>query len=237
VAEASWRLVVAGVAGGVGTSTWSRIVARAWPRLQVTDGGVYRGGLIDVLVTSTTATATGRLAAALAACPRPPILVVMQTVPYRTPAPSRALLRRALPHVAQLIEVGHQRTWLSLETPPGKVVPKATAEAVRGLAAALTAMYGGGPTATPAPPATQVSRVEPSDLREPAGAGPTAGAEATIPAVPAVPAGPVVARTNGRRHSAPSVGKPQHGIRSEPAIARAHGVDGHRGHQPTGLKR
>jgi hypothetical protein len=151
VAGSSWHLAVAGVAGGVGTSTWSRVLTRVWPRLEVTDVGVYRGGVVDILLTSTTAAATSRLRPALAACPRPPILVVMQTVPYRMPALSRALLRQATPYVTRVIEIGHQRQWPGLEAAPGRLVPKAAIEALRDLATALSAMYSTPPQPMPTP--------------------------------------------------------------------------------------
>src|SRR4051794_33841956 len=89
-------LLVAGVAGGVGTSTWARAL-RQLVAVPIRDVGVYpvddesgstsgtrrRGPIVDVLVTANTAasTAPGRLGRALSACPRPPILVVMHTVP------------------------------------------------------------------------------------------------------------------------------------------------------------
>jgi hypothetical protein len=70
---------VAGVAGGVGTSTWVRILKLGYPGLPVQDLREYRGGLVDVLVTSNTAASASCIGPALAHCPRPPLLVVMHT--------------------------------------------------------------------------------------------------------------------------------------------------------------
>ncbi|EHY87485.1 hypothetical protein SacazDRAFT_00527 [Saccharomonospora azurea NA-128] len=137
-------LVVAGVAGGVGTSTWARVLYLA-TRLPVNDSGVYRGGVIDVLVSSNTAASTARLGPALAVCPRPPVLVVMHTVPG-TIAESRSHLRKVQPHITARFDISHQRAWLEMANPPGTRVPpkaKDIAEALRQLPAALQQMYTG----------------------------------------------------------------------------------------------
>lgn len=162
-------LLVAGVAGGVGTSTWVRALCRVIA-MPVRDLGVYptdddpgsmggppRRPPVDVLVTSNTATATApaRLGRALAVCPRPPVLVVMHTVPGSIGA-ARAHLRAAQPHITRLVTVAHQTYWLELDEPPGKHLPKGFAELVRSLPDAFAQMYSTPPRQTyamlPEPP-------------------------------------------------------------------------------------
>jgi len=140
----SWRpLLVAGVAGGVGTSTWVRIL-QAVSRLPVRDLGQYGGGMVDVLVTSNTASAAARVGSVLARCPLPPVLVVMHTVPGVV-VESRSLLRKVQPHVAARLDVAHYRSWVEMEHPPGpRLLPvraKDLAEVLRQFPAALQAMY------------------------------------------------------------------------------------------------
>jgi hypothetical protein len=104
---------------------------------------VYRGGLLDVLVTSNTASACSRLGPALAACPRPPLLVVMCTVPGVI-AESRSYLRKADPHVTARFDISHQRKWCEMDSPPGRAFPssiKDVVEALQRFPAALNAMY------------------------------------------------------------------------------------------------
>lgn len=144
-------LKVAGVAGGVGTSTCARAL---WLRfnLPVQDCGVYRGGDIDVLVTSNTATATAQLGLALQHCPRPPVLIVMNTVPGLITT-TRAYLRAAEPHIVRQLTIPHQRVWLELDKPPGRHFPKAVSEVIAKLPAALHEMYA-APPRPKAPPAS-----------------------------------------------------------------------------------
>lgn len=135
-------LLVAGVAGGVGTSTWARCV-RLGTGLPVEDVGVYQGGLVDVLVTSNTAAAASRLGTALAACPRPPLLVVMQVVPGAVAA-ARSYLRKADPHITARFDIPHQRKWCELDSPPGRQFParvRDVVEALRRFPIALQQMY------------------------------------------------------------------------------------------------
>lgn len=147
-------LLVAGVAGGVGTSTWVRAM-RQLVALPILDVGVYpsdedsgstsrarRGPVVDILVTANTAASTApvRLGRALAACPRPPILVVMHTVPGSI-GTARAHLRTAKPHIARQINIAHQQVWLEMDEAPGKYLPKGFAEIVRSLPATLQQMY------------------------------------------------------------------------------------------------
>lgn len=139
-------LLVAGVAGGVGTSTWVRIV-RVATALPVDDLGTYRadqpGRLVDILVTSNTAAATSRIGPALGCCPRPPLLVVMHTAPGVI-AESRSYLRMADPHLTARFDIGHRRSWLEMTSAPGERLPaKATdiETAMTQLAPALQAMF------------------------------------------------------------------------------------------------
>lgn len=137
-------LLVAGVAGGVGTSTWARCL-RLVTTFAVEDLGEYRGGLVDVLVTSNTAASTSRVGAALAVCPRPPVLVVMHTAPGVI-AESRSHLRKVDPHITARFDIGHQRRWLEMDGAPGQRLPakaKDIAEAMRCFPEALRAMYAG----------------------------------------------------------------------------------------------
>lgn len=148
-------LVVGGTAGGVGTSAFARAV-HAELSIPVRDLGVYRGGLLDVLVTSNTAAGTARLGRALAACPRPPVLIVMHTVPGGISRASKSHLRSAEPHLTATLQVFHQRQWTELEAAPGKTIPKPVAELVRRLQDALRRMYS-----VPAHPAHPQSAVVP----------------------------------------------------------------------------
>lgn len=133
-------LLVGGVAGGVGTSTFARVV-QATTSVPVYDLSVYRGGLIDLLITSNTATTTAQLGRALALCPRPPVLIVMHTVPGGLSRASGSHLRVAEPHLCSTFEVFHQRQWPELEAPPGSSVPKPVMQLVRALPAELRRMY------------------------------------------------------------------------------------------------
>jgi hypothetical protein len=153
----SRSLYVAGVAGGVGTSTWTRAFL-GQVRVPVAELGVFLTylagrncaiGPVDVLVTSNTAAATAQIGGALARCERPPLLVVMHTVPGSIGA-ARAHLRKAQPHITRRFDVLHQHVWLELDEPPGSYVPKSFTELVHAMPAALHEMYSGPPTPRPA---------------------------------------------------------------------------------------
>ncbi|MEU0529202.1 hypothetical protein [Amycolatopsis tolypomycina] len=134
------ELVVGGAAGGVGTSTWVRLM-RWNTRTPVRDLGMpYRGGPLHVLVTATTAAANLNLGAALKACPRPPLLVVMQTVPFKAAADARALFRAAEPHIAGRFDVGFRKAWLEMSEPPGRRYPSRDSELIATISAFFTAM-------------------------------------------------------------------------------------------------
>ena len=145
-------LLVAGVAGGVGTSTWVRCLQLV-TNLPVQDLGVYGGGVLDVLVCSNTAAATSRLGSALAACPRPPVLVVMHTAAGVVVA-SRSYLRRVGPHITARFDIGHQRRWLEMDSAPGSRLPakvKDIDEALRRFPEALRVMYSPPRPVSPMP--------------------------------------------------------------------------------------
>lgn len=134
------ELVVGGVAGGVGTSTWVRLM-RWNTRNPVKDLGVpYRGGPLHVLVTATTAAANRNLGAALKACPRPPLLVVMQTVPFKAATDARALFRSAEPHIAGRFDVGFRKAWLEMSEPPGRRYPSRDSELIATIGEFFTAL-------------------------------------------------------------------------------------------------
>lgn len=136
-------LLVAGVAGGVGTSTWARILRLAM-QVSVEDLRVFRGGPVDVLVTSNTTAATARIGPALAWCQWPPLLVVMHTVPGVITA-SRSYLRTVEPHITARLHIGHHRAWLEMDAAPGTTVQSLThvkdvTKALRQLPDALASM-------------------------------------------------------------------------------------------------
>ncbi|WP_158886263.1 hypothetical protein [Amycolatopsis anabasis] len=179
-------LLLGGVAGGVGTSTFVRVL-RAVATIPVHDLGVYRGGLVDLLITSNTASATAQLGCALAACPRPPVLIVMHTVPGGISRASKSHLRSAEPHLSSTFEVFHQRTWPELDSPPGKSVPKPVVSLVRELPEAVRRMYSvparhvapqnSGPQPLPpavTPPGRTVSPPRPREFPPRAGPPPPA---------------------------------------------------------------
>jgi hypothetical protein len=161
-------LRVAGVAGGVGTSTWTRLLQLAF-NLPVLDLREYRGGEVDVLVTSNTAAATARLGPALSVCPRPPVLVVMHTVPGVI-AESRSHLRKVQPHITARFDIAHQRSWLEMESAPGpKISAKAKdiVEALRQFPKALQQMYPQPQPQQPGTPAPGLQMPMPAPAQAP----------------------------------------------------------------------
>ena len=130
-------ILVAGVAGGVGTSTLTRAI-QPYANVPVHDLGQFRGGSVDFLVTSNTAAATGHLGQALHVCTERPIVVVMHTVPGRTNPISAAHLRSAQPHRLAQIDLMHELGWTSIAAPPGSLSRHAF-EAIREAATALQA--------------------------------------------------------------------------------------------------
>lgn len=97
--------VIAGVAGGVGTTT----LAAA---LHATDGGVFAGrSPADVLVCRDTVASLGGAHRAVTAAPGRPLLVVVPSTGERMPRPARARLEMVTPHaeVAHVPWVGRWR--------------------------------------------------------------------------------------------------------------------------------
>lgn len=192
-------LLVAGVAGGVGTSTWIRILRQGYPGLGIDDlrdlvpfadelarlhAVRQRHGTVDVLVSSNTAAAAARIGPALALCPRPPLLVVMHTAAWE-PAETRAHLRKITPHITAQIDIAHHRAWLGIDAAPGRRLPEKARDISEALARfpdQLRAMYAAPATpvaqyaSPPAPPrpSAVVPRAGPPApaWRPPLGSGP-----------------------------------------------------------------
>jgi hypothetical protein len=146
-------LWVAGVAGGAGTSTWTRILHLQFPTLLLQDMREYRGGPVDMLVTNNTAASAARVGPALAHCPRPPLLVVMHTAPFPV-AGARSHLRKTNPHVVAQIDIDFRRAWLEMEAAPGPRLPlkaRDLAMALNRFVTAMTEMYP-KPENLPTPP-------------------------------------------------------------------------------------
>jgi hypothetical protein len=177
-------LLLGGVVGGVGVSTFARVLHAA-VTVAVHDMGRYEGvGPLDLLVTSNTAASTTMLGRLLGLCPRPPVLIVMHTVAGGINRASRAHLRAAEPHVCTVLEVLHQRSWPGLAAPPGLLVPKRVLAVARELPAAVQRMYAD--TAPRRPVRTVATRPDPG--------GP--GAE-TAPVAEGADREPVWARVRG----------------------------------------
>jgi hypothetical protein len=131
-------LVVAGVAGGVGTSTWIRILQLGYPDAPVhdlstivydvssplgrIDAWTKTRHWVDVLVTSNTAAAAAQIRPALALCTRPPLLVVMHLAAIE-PADTRAVLRAITPNITARFDIAYRRDWLELKAAPGSDLP------------------------------------------------------------------------------------------------------------------
>ena len=148
-------LLVAGVAGGVGTSTFVRILRLAAPH-PVEDLGKYRGGPVHVLVTANIPSAAQGLEYALPLCPLPPVLIVMHTV-AGVIKESDPFLIKAEPHITARLDIDHRWTWQRMTGAPGEQLPhrakdaKDIASALRALPPALNAMLAQPPPVV-APP-------------------------------------------------------------------------------------
>ena len=149
-------LLVAGVAGGVGTSTLTRLLHQHL-RVPAHDMGVYRvdvyrGQQVDLLVSSNSAASTSQIGQALSAAPRPPVLVVMNTA-VGVIDQSRAHLRMVIPHVSAVFEINHRRSWLEMAAAPGEKLPRAKdlVAFIEGLPAAISAMYAPATAAQSSP--------------------------------------------------------------------------------------
>lgn len=104
--------LVAGVGGGVGTTT----LALA---LQAIDCGVYHGGtVVDVLVARATMYSLRCAQQALAAAPEPPILAVVGDGSRSSlPSHTRARLRMTEAHVSAIVMVPFVADWPDVDTP------------------------------------------------------------------------------------------------------------------------
>lgn len=104
---------VAGVGGGVGTTT---LTAAVWGA----DQGVYRGGRVDLLVARSTLMSLGAAQLALAAAPDPPPLLAVVADQARGGVPTNAAhrLRMTEPLTAGVFHVPFVEAWRDLEYPP-----------------------------------------------------------------------------------------------------------------------
>lgn len=101
---------MAGVGGGVGTTT----VARA---LAATDCGIYRDGAVDVVVCRDTVVSIGAAHRVVAHAPGRPVLAVVASTPARMPKPAVARLDMVRPHVAAAVLVPFVLHWRALVHP------------------------------------------------------------------------------------------------------------------------
>ena len=104
--------VVAGVAGGVGTS----LVAAA---LHAVDGGVAQPGVpAHVLVCRCTVSSVGRAHSVLAELPSAVVLAVVADIPRaQHPRPARARLRMVEPYLRGQVWVPYVSTWRDQDDP------------------------------------------------------------------------------------------------------------------------
>lgn len=147
-------LVVAGVAGGVGTSTVVRLLRSAG--VPAHDAGRFRPGLaVEVLVTSVHATATAAMQHVLRYFRIPPVLVVSYTIPRAwAPSVSSARVRAAEAHVSGPVVVSHVRSWCGLDAAPGDgVLPKAVRDVPREVVSAVWPLVTFPPVPTRLPAA------------------------------------------------------------------------------------
>lgn len=156
-------LQVAGVAGGVGTSTFVRILESKFPGNPVVNVGIYRPELpqmggVDVLVTSNLFAAASKVAGTLGTFLRPPLLVVMHVGNRDVPA-TRSHLRKVNPYISARFDIHHKRAWWNLTKAPTASHPAdlSDLEALDAFPTALTKMYQHPPrrpvaVAPPAPP-------------------------------------------------------------------------------------
>lgn len=130
--------LVAGVAGGVGTTT----LAMA---LRSRDCGVYQAGApVDVLVTRATMSSLGCAQRALTTTPSPPVLAVVAAVPGSAVSrPVRARLRMTEAHIGALVLVPFVPEWMDCIEPHREASGRlnaptpATSRPLRGFDAAL----------------------------------------------------------------------------------------------------
>lgn len=103
--------LVAGVSGGVGTTT----VAAA---LAATDCGVYRAGQpVDAVVCRDTVVSLGVAHRAINAVPGKPLLVVVASTSNATPKAASARIEMVKPHVSAVVHVPFVMRWREVTDP------------------------------------------------------------------------------------------------------------------------
>jgi hypothetical protein len=135
---------VAGVAGGVGTTT----IARA---LAALDCDRYEAGEpVDVLVARATLYSLGCAQQVLASTPRAPVLAVVGELPGSAPtAPTRARLRMTEPELAGFVFVPYVPDWVDDVRPHDAAIasraapdPRALSRPVRAFVTAIQELIG-----------------------------------------------------------------------------------------------
>lgn len=126
--RAATAALIAGVSGGVGTSSIARCLAEVVPGGAV-DMGLARDARAHILVMSMTAASAARLPAALRryTATYRPVLVVSHTLAGEIPRFTRAELRAVEPHVSAVVHFPHVLLWANLPAPPASV-PSARAQ-------------------------------------------------------------------------------------------------------------
>ena len=150
---------VAGVAGGVGTTTIARALAGS-------DRGVFTGRPVDVLVCRATADSLVRAARAAYLISsqqhRRPVLAVNTTDTAGPSRPSVARMRLLEPHTAGVVVLPYVRRWRDLATPlqdvTGLLAPPVT-ELPRPLRRFATAVHSLADRAPPQPDRRRDDRV------------------------------------------------------------------------------
>ena len=135
------RVFIAGVTGGVGARTLTRLLAPHCPA--ATRYLTQPRQPTDVLVTNITAAAAAWLPIALEHLSTMPVLAVVHTVPGPVPPATRARLRAAEQTVHQTVHLPHIPGWTAIETPPAEVLPRRAARARDRLLTAVAALPHG----------------------------------------------------------------------------------------------
>jgi hypothetical protein len=141
--------IVAGVAGGVGTTLLA--TALGGPDGRALDGELaVPGDAVDVLVCRSTLPSLGLLHHQLATTPTPPVVAVVADIPARVPRAVVARIRMAAPHAFTFVAIPYVGSWRELDDPyreaahvlahPTRELPKHLhdfAASMRNLAAAV----------------------------------------------------------------------------------------------------
>lgn len=168
-ADVRRRPVVAGVAGGVATST----VAVA---LGATDAGVFTGRPVDVITCRATGDSLIRAATAaqliIGDGRRPPVVAVTAANSSGPSRPVSARLRLLEPHTSGVIVLPYVRRWASVAAPLNEVAalasrPQEVSRQLRGYAATLCSLQNAvrqlvGPPASAQPRSTAAPMHRPS---------------------------------------------------------------------------